>query len=840
MLRLRDKQNLIRIIKNIESMCKNGLQKDDATLLSVLQIAQESMVTITSKIEKELEGSGEAVTLVETLCETFYSFSQNLGKREKYNIRIFTLLEEFRTFVSNFSTTYQIVFFPYKADMWDSLESIWLACKDDPRCECLVVPIPYYSYDAVKDEWVYCYEGDRFPSYVFVTNYTDYDLTECADVAFIHNPYDEYNYVTRVHKDYFSYNLKKYVKNLFYVPYFVSSGSVSKHQKQVSVYQHADYFMLQSESFKEGLKEYDYYNKAVVVGSPKLDRVIRLCKEGGVISEEWRRILSNRKSLLLNTSIAQFLHDGEAYLQKLFYIFKVVQNRKDVVIVWRPHPLLRSTIESMRPHLLDTYLELQRFFMEEKIGILDNTSDVTNTVAIVDGYMGEELSSIVNLFELAGKPLFILSNYITEDSCDQEQKELLTDCEKKGEDYYCISAECNKLYLVKHQKWECMKELSTIGNVPQWLNSFSKTAKDERRIYFSPFRAEEFMCYDIEKGEVQQISDIHEKEMLSYRFVTVYRNKVFYLPNVTKCIAEYDVEKKTWTKYYEPIEALQNNISEYIYEDLYGYYVKDNYMWMTNLYSNRVLQFDMETGIYRLYEVGDKFSRYVAVAVDAKRLYLSNACSGEISVWNLLSMKKENVYEMPESAQAFKNVQGRDIAHDRLYIIGNYLFAVPRYASALVRINLQTGKTEIVAEEFWDDVRKPAFDYKAEAKAVVSMVKMVDENTLLIQKRRDGSLLELNVHTCEYKIHHPKLVPGEREKMLQGADGFEKDYTNGKFARRESKYFSLEGFLDDLVNDRFGDVMARQREAMKTIAVNLDGTCGEKVHEFMMQILQNN
>ena len=62
-------------------------------------------------------------------------------------------------------------------------------------------------------------------------------------------------------------------------------------------------------------------------------------------------------------------------------------------------------------------------------------------------------------------------------------------------------------------------------------------------------------------------------------------------------------------------------------------------------------------------------------------------------------------------------------------------------------------------------------------------------------------------------------------------DGFEKIDTVAEFSRKESAFFSLEGFLDDLTAGRLEGVGERQKEALKTLAANLDGTCGEKVHE---------
>ena len=57
-------------------------------------------------------------------------------------------------------------------------------------------------------------------------------------------------------------------------------------------------------------------------------------------------------------------------------------------------------------------LQNKDYFIHENIGIFDDTPDVSRTVAVVDGYIGEESTSIVNLFGAAGKPLFILNNYI--------------------------------------------------------------------------------------------------------------------------------------------------------------------------------------------------------------------------------------------------------------------------------------------------------------------------------------------------------------------------------------------------------------------------------------------
>lgn len=110
----------------------------------------------------------------------------------------------------------KIVFMPYKADMWTSLESIWYAAEADENYEVKVVPIPYYDIADMKNIHMK-YDGDRFPPYVRITSYKEYAMEEeHPEMIFIHNPYDECNNLTRVPAYYYSSNLKK-IQNCWYI-----------------------------------------------------------------------------------------------------------------------------------------------------------------------------------------------------------------------------------------------------------------------------------------------------------------------------------------------------------------------------------------------------------------------------------------------------------------------------------------------------------------------------------------------------------------------------------------------------------------------------------------------
>lgn len=60
----------------------------------------------------------------------------------------------------------EILFLPYKASMWDSLESVWQAAVDSEECEVYVVSIPYFDKNADGFFGELHDESDQYPAYV--------------------------------------------------------------------------------------------------------------------------------------------------------------------------------------------------------------------------------------------------------------------------------------------------------------------------------------------------------------------------------------------------------------------------------------------------------------------------------------------------------------------------------------------------------------------------------------------------------------------------------------------------------------------------------------------------
>ena len=127
---------------------------------------------------------------------------------------------------------------------------------------------------------------------------------------------------------------------------------------------------------------------------------------------EWRRIIEKadgswKKIIFYNTSVTALLKNGEKYLQKMQDVMKFFyEKREDAALLWRPHPLMKATIESMRPQLWDEYQKIVEQYQAEGWGIYDDTADMDRALALSDAYYGDG-SSIVFLCREKGMPVMI-------------------------------------------------------------------------------------------------------------------------------------------------------------------------------------------------------------------------------------------------------------------------------------------------------------------------------------------------------------------------------------------------------------------------------------------------
>lgn len=428
------------ITEAIQNMLDWQKYNSKGKTIELLTQMQEIIITVGTVLEQDLQDFNSLVIEIEQLTEIIYQISISLDNTAK-NILLIddaqNKIEYLQKALYTISPKKEVVFLPYQVSMWDSLESVWLEAREDLEVESFVVPIPFY--DVLPDNSLGELHDQKldYPDYVPVTAYENYLLEErYPDIIFFHNPYDECNLVTRVPERYYASQLKKYTKQLVYIPYFISPvDGPSDRQCCLPGVLFADKVVVQPQKtyetyckvYAQMLKENKWEKilvspekKFLPLGSPKLDKLTNINCEIGDLPKSWQKVIlkpdgSRKKIILYNLTINGLLSSNEQVINKMDCVFQLFKERKDdVVLLWRPHPLLLTTIYSMRPYLRDAYLKRVSWFRKEGWGIFDETPHSSLALALSDAYYGD-WSSLIVAFEMTGKLMQIQNVWESEE-----------------------------------------------------------------------------------------------------------------------------------------------------------------------------------------------------------------------------------------------------------------------------------------------------------------------------------------------------------------------------------------------------------------------------------------
>ncbi len=415
---------MIKTIYEAHDAIKKLVEKKEFdNAIAVMQDCQDAVIEIGNVIE-ESEGEDVAtISLLTDYCKEVYDIAQeleSLGGRKIQKLLDAKLISAENSVKNDIPVKLEIVFCPYKASMWDSLESIWRAADNDPNCDAYVVAAPYYDRNPDYSFGAFHYEGERYPDYVPIIHYDGYDFAKrMPDIVYIHNPYDDNNIVTSVDPRFYSFELKKYTDCLVYVPYHITTSYYDFSTAESNIapaFYNVDYFITQSNNQKEyfafgGISR----NKMLTLGSPKADFVVNNFDSIEVPSK-WKEITDGKVTFMLNTSIAYLLRvaDWGAEMNKLIDYFS---KDDSCALIWRPHPLLEATIRSMRPAMLDDYYTIIERIKKCSNIIFDTEDSAYPAMKISDALISD-VSSLVLQFSLTNKPTLLTDSTVKQRESD--------------------------------------------------------------------------------------------------------------------------------------------------------------------------------------------------------------------------------------------------------------------------------------------------------------------------------------------------------------------------------------------------------------------------------------
>lgn len=832
---------------------KRYIENHDAeAAMDLLVQCQEGALQLGELIEKTEGENCPTISLLENYCERIYQIHEELAgcsaamgqevNGNNVHKRLHKLLIQIKNSVRNdIKIRYEMVFLPYKVSMWDSLESVWQAAAADPDCDAYVIPIPYYDKNPDGTLGTYYYEGNDLPSYVPIVHYDTYSFEDRKpDAIFIHTPYDYANYVTSIDPRFYSDKLKQYTECLVYIPYYATAGSMMEGQALCPAYFNADYIIIQAEKYRGFFDQSVPEEKLVPLGSPKFDRVIHMCENPPEPPAKWKEKMAGRKVYFYNTSISGMLGNTAAFLKKMKYVFQCFRGRENVCLLWRPHPLLESTFHSLRSMYKPFYDALKNEFINEGIGIYDDTPDIERSIAYSDVYIGDAGTSVTSLFGVVGKPLFIFNNDIDTlpEKDDWRGEKINLPFDRWGDDRYQVTGN-NQLWFSENNDYhyKFYMDLETGYSAGRY---YIKAVKIKDKIYVLPGNAQHMLIIKDKK-----IKKIEFKESITRAdaFWNYWYNEkyIFLFPFKYPYLVRFNVETEE-LYYVEGINPFYvrnvegewriGGIGLYGNELVFASPVDDNFVFM-----------DLETLKVRNVRSNSKCNLGTqGVVTEGDNLWLLPLNGMTLTCWN---PKTGNVREYSELPLNFKSIKWpyENECEERPF--GNIAFSQeggkeniiisPSWGNMYVSLDRETGKMEE-----W----KPPLEFKSRGKngyfaaggmgGFVITYPQLGKADCRIWYASERRLYDINIDTKKCKEVE---INFDFEELKAHEPGFMEESEWMQYCLNENAFNSLKDLLDGSITGNQFD-KERQIRAFSQININTNGTCGENVYRFVREKMQ--
>lgn len=828
-------ENFINLLPRVNEHIIQAINTDVQQALCLIADSYDGMERIYNIVAESEREESFAVTEIaryrQLLEAVFTLISENrLDDAQELCGKLSSIWNDMSMAISRIKETLEVVFMPYKAAMWDSLESVWMAANADPDCDAYVVPIPYYDRNPDHSLGTYHYEAELMPSEVPITHYNDYDLEERKpDVIYIHNPYDGANNVTSIEPRFYADKLKKHTDCLVYIPYYSTTGGMAESQEKCPAYYHADYIVIQAEKYRKFFDPALPDEKFLPLGSPKFDRVIRICKNPPEPPVEWEEKMQGKKVYFYNTSLAGMLGNTESFFRKMQYVFDCFKDREDACLLWRPHPLFESTIDSMRSEYRPVYEKIKNEFLENNLGIYDTTPDITNTIALCDAYIGDGGTSVTSLFGVAGKPMFILNNNIHHlPKEDDWRGEIIREYGVYADDDWKVT-QGNKLYHAagSDYKYHYVCDLCDYAGGGYFGNVITIGEKS----YVCPVNAQEIVVVNADTETIAERIPLKREVEQSGAFYGSIRieKSIYLIPRSYPAIVRYDTETKNidYFKGYNDIfvKQVQGEVR------CGGYCEWNHHLLIASPTDDKVLAINNETGNIQLLSTGAKHTcGCIAMLSDGMDVWMLPFTGKTITQWNPQTGTRKEYSDLPKGFACKHRPHGY-ICEDRPFGWGaftkKYVYFPPNWGNMFVRLNRENGKLEEWKPPFAISDKTKSDYYNLWSIGYFShKTGSPDEETYHYFSLPDAKLYDVNLETNEYK-EIPVIY--DKAELEAHVSGFMDVSDWLMYCCEETSFHTLTDFLNGDISGN-GFEKEKQIRSYEGINASCDGDCGVKVH----------
>lgn len=393
-------------------------------LNSSAQLSDDCILAMNTII-LNLEGNRSSVTDISLFdkAEQLKTKLATPSNNVDYNATADALADFVESAKKGIKKIYKLLFVAELGGKWDSMSSVYYAAKKRDDCEVDIVVEPIFRAVTLPDGSVRTnLVNESFLPELGIEPipYNKYSIeVQAPDITFISQPYESVTVPA-----FWPENIAKHSK-LVYLPYFtihtINNKLSSLSFMNMPVQWHSWKIACQSEVMA------DYYRgmgtrkgeNVVVTGLPKWDDPVNNADATYDFPEEWKKKLEGKKVFLWNThfninGVAELLQSRKKFLD----FFK---KRKDIALIWRPHPMTETIFKTYYPDRYKDYLHLIHTVDNSDNMVMDRNSSYLPAFSASDA-MITDYSSLIDAYLFEDKPLLMM----VEDSIEAGRKKWTT------------------------------------------------------------------------------------------------------------------------------------------------------------------------------------------------------------------------------------------------------------------------------------------------------------------------------------------------------------------------------------------------------------------------------
>ena len=421
-----------------------------------------------------------------------------------------------------------------------------------------------------------------------------------------------------------------------------------------------------------------------------------------------------------------------------------------------------------------------------------------------------------------------------------------------GEPEWGFSMQCNALYKIDIQNATADYVSSVLQekSIP-W--AYCAPLKIKNRLLLCPIKAQSFAVYDIDSGNWAIIpvpADAAPEKNTHTAFGGAINcgDCLLIGPGTSGVFAKYDIESGEFSFYDHWINKFKHHVININGALLFGSCYIDGKMYLASPQCNVVTELNPKDMSFVLHQAGKKGNKYCGIAHAKDSFWLikypapgQNDMGSALVEWCPDTGKCVEHADLPVTRDECRTGQAFS------YIIAacDDLYLFPWHSDNIIKFDPTTKKSEIFK-------LKPEFSYfESKGKYYdwgrgAAMPWVVPEDTapypwkkvnsgspiVYIQSPTDYSLIKLNLSTGEYTKKKWR-VNGTEHLLIKIYNPDTESFT----PRRDTVFYSLGHFVDDLVSGKLPAVDIEERDHFRSLHANGDCLTGKNIYECVKKLV---